>query len=50
MAFIENVGLRKVGFVVYGNEYAAMPKMLFPPKRKSARARDAFHARSAASV
>jgi hypothetical protein len=28
MAFIENVGFyEKVGFVVYGNEYASMPKM-----------------------
>jgi hypothetical protein len=29
MAFIENVGFyRKLGFVVYGNEYAAMPKII----------------------
>jgi hypothetical protein len=29
MAFIENIRFyRKLGFVVYGNEYAAMPKMI----------------------
>ena len=29
MAFIENIRFyRKLGFVVYGNEYAAMPKII----------------------